>query len=112
MHALSLVPQPTALDMYEQAIREAQSSLERIAAFMVREQWASSHEEAYQAVQAFMQWMCAASFSDKTQAFVMFFGPVDHAFHAAVLHTELYAKLCDRYAGFFINHNPLAEDER
>ena len=74
---------------------------------MIREGWSKNEDEAFQLIDAFLQWIALVPFTDPKMAYVMLLTPVDHAFHAFVLNTEFYQRFCMNHIGFFVHHNPL-----
>ncbi len=85
--------------------------LDQIGRTMVREGWAPNMVAARESMTAFVQWVALARESDGTKSYLMFKGPVDHAFHAFVLNTEIYQATCNRCFGIFIHHNPLDDEQ-
>jgi hypothetical protein len=64
--------------------------------------------EAQLAYGAFLQWFLAIPACRGDQKLVMLKGSVDRMWHAFILHTFVYRSLCDRFLGFFLEHQPQA----
>lgn len=80
-----------------------------VVAFLVRDGYTEA--QAIEMVTALRQWLAGHAVREHQTPYVMFHGPVDQAFHAFVLHTQLYADFCEKHVGWFIHHTPLDEEQ-
>jgi hypothetical protein len=62
--------------------------------------------EAERALHAFVQWFAVLPSASSNQPVVMVKGPVDRMWHAIILHTSTYTQLCDRFLGYYLDHEP------
>ena len=82
-------------------------NVDPIVQFLLREKDFNSEGEARQAIDAMLQWLAAHAVKPRELLYVMLHGPVDKAWHAFLLHTEMYHVFCTHYVGFFVHHTPL-----
>jgi hypothetical protein len=62
---------------------------------------------AAKAYDALIQWLSLVPICQiERRAYVMLKGPVDQMWHAFILHTEAYYRLCRRHLFFFLHHYP------
>lgn len=97
---------PSARDLFAKIM--AEQDFGPIMRELVREQHATSTEEARRLVEAFVQWYATGSVT-KTKSFVMFAGPVDMVFHTMILNSRWYMHFCHSTTGVYTNHEPIAE---
>lgn len=77
---------------------------------MTRYNKAMRAEEANELLHAFLQWFALIPANRANDYVVMLETPVEEAFHAFVLNTELYQRFCDKFLGYFFHHTPLREE--
>ncbi|USN88378.1 MAG: hypothetical protein H6780_02650 [Candidatus Nomurabacteria bacterium] len=95
---------------YYQAMREFDHSA--AVALMQREHPELSAAQVDEAFDAWLQWMAGHAVNPHQEhTYVMLLGPVDEAFHAAVLCTRSYMQFCQFEVGFFVHHTPVAAEE-
>jgi hypothetical protein len=78
---------------------------------MLREGWASSPSMAHYFIDALLQWLAVLPFAADGKMYVMFGKDLDRAFHAFVLNTKFYSKFCGDHFGFFVDHDPVDQEE-
>jgi hypothetical protein len=96
-HGRALLPALTA---------ELAASHGRIVNTAIVDCGVKTNDEADRALAAFLQWFLVVPACQNGQNLVMLKGPVDRLWHAMLLHTRLYRRTCDRYLGYFLEHEP------
>ncbi len=72
----------------------------------LREKKSLTKQEALERMDAFLQWFSLIPQASKEKPLQML-GSVDPLWHAFVLNTKLYRDFCQKFAGEFIDHDPL-----
>ncbi|HVY76234.1 MAG TPA: hypothetical protein VG890_15500 [Puia sp.] len=69
----------------------------------------ASPQLAFSALEAFLQWFSLLPRIEESDNYVMLKGDVDQLWHAAIVNTVIYRKLCEDYIGKFVDHQPSLE---
>lgn len=79
-----------------------------VVKFAIKEGYFADEEIAKSHLHATVQWLIAHGASEHADhIYLMFEGPVDHAYHALMLNSKLYLTLCREQVGFYVHHTPL-----
>lgn len=100
-HMLSLM---SVRELYGQIMN--QTDFTQMKSALIVHGKATNQEEADELVKAWVQWLCVGA-TTNTKSYLMFHGPVDDAFHAAILCTRWYADFCKTHIGCFVHHDPV-----
>jgi len=65
-----------------------------------------SASAALDGLEAFLQWVSLTPLRAEVEHFVMLKGDADRVWHAAIINTTLYRKMCVDYLGGFLDHQP------
>ncbi len=99
---------PSPLELYGAMVLSSDfSSIHRT---MIQERWVKNEKRAKECVYAFLQWLAVGALLTHRK-YLMFHGPVDKAFHAAILNTKWYHNFCLEHIGCYVHHDPLDKNE-
>lgn len=97
-------PKPTAVELYKQIMMR--QDFGPVLHTLVQRNHATTEVEALELVKAWIQWLCIGA-TTRTENYLMFHGPVDEAFHSAILCTRWYMNFCTAHIGCYVHHDPL-----